>query len=188
VSSKDNNSITWSWGTTASNGRPITAYEIDGDKNAVVGSGTHSTTISGLGYSTTKRIRLRAQAQDSGWGPWTDYVAGTTNAAPPPPQPKVDWVQPTGATGYRPGCSSGDCQWIQYHLSNFQGGASIYCTFDSRDGAWPYNRDDGTNGSIQPGNGTNTSGKFYGFSDGWVKVTCYGSNGSDSFTKNPWGG
>ena len=188
VSSKDNNSITWSWGTTASNGRAITNYEIDGDKNAVVGSGTHSTTIGGLGYSTTKKIRVRAKAQDSGWGPWTAYVSGTTNAAPPPPKPTVDWVRPTGATGLRPGCSSGDCQWIQYHLSNFQGGASIYCTFDSREGGWPYNRDDGTNGSIQPGNGTNTSGKFYGFSTGWVKVTCTGSNGTDSFTRNPWGG
>ncbi|NUR81614.1 MAG: fibronectin type III domain-containing protein [Dermatophilaceae bacterium] len=183
----DDNSITFTWGTAGNEGRPITGYEIDGDRNQTVDAGTHSTTFGGLGYSTSRRIRVRAIAQDSGPGPWTAYVTGTTNAAPPPPPPTVDWVRPYGATGYQPGCDSGDCQWIQYHLSNFEGGVSIYCTFDSSNGTWPYNRDDGTNGSIQPGNGTNTSGKFFGFPKGWVKVTCHGTNGSDSFMRNPWG-
>lgn len=179
----DNNSITFTWGTAPSEGRPITGYEIDGDRNQTVDAGTHSTTFSGLGYSTSKRIRVRAIAQDSGPGPWTAYVTGTTNAAP---KPKVNWLQPYGSAGYQPGCSTGQCQYLQYNLQDFQG--HISCTFASSAGPWPYNYDDGTNGSIQPRNGTNTSGKFFGFSNGWVKVTCSGSNGSDSFTRDPWGG
>jgi hypothetical protein len=179
----DNNSITFTWGTAPSEGRPITGYEIDGDRNQTVGPGTHSTTFNNLGYSTSKRIRVRAIAQDSGPGPWTGYVTGTTNAAP---QPKVNWLRPYGSAGYQPGCSTGQCQYLQYDLQDFQG--DISCTFASDHGPWPYNYDDGTNGSIQPRNGTNTSGKFFGFSNGWVRVTCTGSNGSDSFTRDPWGG
>ncbi|HET8594844.1 MAG TPA: fibronectin type III domain-containing protein, partial [Intrasporangium sp.] len=185
--SHTDSTITFSWNKPADNGNAIQGYKVRGDVNVDLGPNETSYTFRGLGYSQTRTIRVTPFADRSGDGPTAGPRSGTTNAAPPPPPPRVDWVGPTGATGYRPGCDSGDCQWIQYHLSNFQGGASIYCTFDSRDGTWPYNRDDGTNGSIQPGNGTNTSGKFYGFSDGWVKVTCYGSNGSDSFTKNPWG-
>jgi len=181
--SHDNNSITFTWGTAPSEGRPITGYEIDGDRNQTVGAGTHSTTFNNLGYSTSKRIRVRAIAQDSGPGPWTGYVTGTTNAAP---KPKVNWLRPTGHTGYVNGCSTGNCQYLQYDLQDYQG--DISCTFASSQGNWPYNHDDGTNGSIQPHNGTNTSGKFFGFSGGWVKVTCSGSNGSDSFTRDPWGG
>ncbi|WP_374971123.1 Ig-like domain-containing protein [Terrabacter sp. BE26] len=179
--SHDNNSITFTWGTAPSEGRPITGYEIDGDRNQTVGAGTHSTTFNNLGYSTSKRIRVRAIAQDSGPGPWTGYVTGTTNAAP---KPKVNWLRPTGQTGFVPGCSTGDCQYLQYDLQDYQG--AISCTFASSKGNWPYNYDDGTNGSIQPHNGTNTSGKFFGYPTGWVRVTCTGSNGSDSYTRDPW--
>ena len=114
---------------------------------------------------------------------WVLIVAsGTTNAAP---QPKVEAVWPSGQTGLRPGCESGDCQYIAYRLSNYQG--NIVCTIDSSDGAFD-TKDDGLNGRYDPHNGDNVSHKFFGFPGGWVTVSCTGSNGSDSFTRNPWGG
>ncbi len=186
VSATGDHSLTWSWGTTAANGRPITNYEIDGDTSGVVDAGTHSTSISGLGYSTTKQIRVRAKAQDSGWGPWTSYVSGTTNAAPPPPKPSVDWVRRGANVGRATGCTIVDCYKIEYGLSNFQG--NIVCHFQSNEGEWPYKYDDGTHGSWDPRNGANYSTKYFGYPSGWLQVTCTGSNGSASRTQNPWGG
>ncbi len=183
----DDNSITFTWGTTASEGRPITGYEIDGDRNQTVGAGTHSTTFGGLGYSTSRKIRVRAIAQDSGPGPWTAYVTGTTNAKPPPPKPSVDSVYHGSATGTVSGCDSGRCYHIGYHLSNFTGSISCFITTDTYPGDFPYNYDDGSRGSHTPTNGANQSSKFYGFGNGYVRVKCTGSNGSAELTKNPWG-
>ncbi|MDN5765698.1 MAG: Ig-like domain-containing protein [Humibacillus sp.] len=183
--SHNDNSVTFTWGTTASNGRTLTGYQLDGDRTATVGAGTHSTTFSGLGYSTSKSMRVRAIAQDSGPGPWTATVTGKTNAAPPPPPARITGFRGVGNTGVVDGCSTGSCQYLQYDLQDFTG--RVTCTFASSNGPWPYNNDDGTHSSITPKNGRNTSGKFFGYPTGWVKVTCSDSNGSDSATKNPWG-
>ncbi len=185
VSNKDGNSITFSWGTTASNGRPITGYEIDGDRNQTVGAGTHSTTFNNLGYSQTKTIRVRAIAQDSGPGPWTAKVSGTTDPKPPPPALSIT-VQRGGqcAPTCTPaqGCTSQNCQWVTYTLGNFV--APISCSVSG----WS-NPDDGTGGSHEPTNGFNQSHKFYGFPQGSVTVTCRGADGRQKGdTKNPWGG
>ena len=98
------------------------------------------------------------------------------------PNPKVEAVWRSGQTGYRPGCESGDCQYIAYRLSNYQG--NIVCTINSSDGAFD-TKDDGLNGRYDPHNGDNVSHKFFGFPGGWVTVSCAGANGSDSFTRNP---
>jgi hypothetical protein len=185
VSNKDGNSITFTWGTTASNGRPITGYEINGDRNQTVGAGTHSTTFSNLGYSTSRTIRVRAIAQDSGPGPWTANVTGTTDPKPPPPALSIT-VQRGGqcAPTCTPaeGCTSQNCQWVTYTLGNFV--APISCSVSG----WS-NPDDGTGGSHEPTNGFNQSHKFYGFPQGSVTVTCRGADGRQKGdTKNPWGG
>lgn len=181
--SHDDNSITFTWGTAPSEGRPITGYEIDGDRNQTVGAGTHSTTFGGLGYSTTRKIRVRAIAQDSGPGPWTAYVSGTTN---PKPQPKVVSVYHgtrCGTTGcfdpYQGKECGTNCYHIGYELQNFEG--AISCSVSG----WSQ-PDDGTAGTHRPTNGGNNSGKFLGYPDQGVTVTCTGSNGRDSATKNPW--
>jgi hypothetical protein len=190
VTNQTNTSITWTWGTTAANGRPITNYEIDGDKKAVVGAGTHTTSISGLGYSTSKRIRVRAKAQDSGWGPWTTYVSGRTNAKPKPPALEITAQRGPNCfkTGDKydctvaEGCTSGDCQNVAYTLKNFREPISCSVT------GWKQ-PDNGSGGTIKPTNGYNRSIKFYGFPSGSVTVTCTGADGrSKSDTKNPWGG
>ncbi|MFM6848353.1 MAG: fibronectin type III domain-containing protein [Terrabacter sp.] len=185
VSSKDGNSITFSWGTTSSNGRPITGYEIDGDRNQTVGAGTHSTTFNNLGYSQTRTIRVRAIAQDSGPGQWTARVSGTTDPKPPPPALSIS-VQRGGqcAPTCTPadGCTSQDCQWVTYTLGNFT--RPISCSVSG----WSQ-PDDGTGGSHEPDNGFNQSHKFYGFPKGSVTVTCHSADGRQkSDTKNPWGG
>ncbi|WP_345505573.1 Ig-like domain-containing protein [Terrabacter aeriphilus] len=185
--SHDDHTVTFRWDAASSNGRPVTGYEIDGDRNATVGAGTRETTFDGLPYSTSKRIRVRAIAQDSGPGPWTDFVSGRTNDAPPPPAPKVDSVYHGSRTGSVRGCENGDCYRIGYTLSNFQGGISCFITTDTYPGDFPYSYDDGTRGSHQPTNGPNESTKFYGFGNGYVTVQCTGSNGTDSFTARPWG-
>jgi hypothetical protein len=180
----DNNSITFSWGTTANNGRPITGYEIDGDRNTTVDAGTHSTTFGGLGYSTTRKIRVRAIAQDSGAGPWTAYVSGTTDPKPNPKVTNVYHGSRCGTTGcfdpYQGQECGTNCYHIAYDLSQFEG--NISCSVSG----WS-NPDDGTGGRIQPKNGSNNSTKFYGYPGGSITVTCTGSNGRDSFTRNPWG-
>lgn len=180
----DNNSITFSWGTAANNGRPITGYEIDGDRNTTVGSGTHSTTFGGLGYSTSRKIRVRAIAQDSGPGPWTAFVTGTTD---PKPNPKVLSVYKGTACGTT-GCfdpaqgkeCGTNCNHIGYELQNFEG--AISCSVSG----WSL-PDNGSSGTHRPANGRNNSGKFLGYPNQSVTVTCTGSNGRDSATKNPWG-
>ena len=181
--SHTDSSITFSWSKPADNGNAIQGYRIRGDVNTTLGPNQTSYTFSGLGYSTTRTITVTPFADRSGDGPTAGPRSGTTNAAPPPPAPKVNWLAP-GSSVSRPDCGSSTCAKLRYDLSNFQG--SIRCTFDSSDGTWPYNWDDGSNGTIRPVNGTNDSGKYFGFPNGWVKVTCYGSNGSDSFTRNPW--
>jgi len=184
--SHTNSSITFSWNTPAYNGNPIKGYRIRGDVNTTLGPDQTSYTFSGLGYSTTRTITVTPFADRSGDGPTAGPTSGTTNAAPPPPKPVVNWLRPGPGTGYQVGCESADCQYLEYDLSNFQG--AIRCSFNSSDGTWPYNWDDGTNGTHQPVNGFNRSGKFFGFPTGWVSISCTGSNGSDSFTRNPWGG
>ena len=181
--SHTDSSITFTWSKPAYNGNAIQGYRIRGDANTTLGPNQTSYTFNGLGYSTTRTITVTPFADRSGDGPTAGPRSGTTNAAPPPPAPKVNWLAP-GPSVTRPDCGSSTCAKLSYDLSNFQG--SIRCTFDSSDGTWPYNWDDGSNGTIRPVNGTNVSGKYYGFPNGWVKVTCYGSNGSDSFTRNPW--
>ena len=184
----DGDSITFSWSKPANNGNPIGGYKVN-RTNGGNGCGSNlgpnqtSCTVSGLGFSKTIDISVTPYADRSGDGP-TSRGSGTTNPAPPPPPARVTGLRPVGDTGVRPGCESGDCQYLQYDLQDFRG--DIRCTFDSSNGTWPYNWDDGTNGTTDPRNGTNTSSKFFGFPKGWVKVTCYGSNGSDSFTRNPW--
>jgi hypothetical protein len=182
--SHDNNSITFTWGTAPSEGRPVTGYEIDGDRNTTVGAGTHSTTFSGLGYSTSRTIRVRAIAQDSGPGPWTAFVTGTTNAKPNPQVVSVYKGTACGTTGcFDPfqGKECGtNCNHIGYELKNFEG--AISCAISG----WSQ-PDDGTAGTHEPTNGRNNSGKFLGYPNQSVTVTCTGSNGRDSATKNPWG-
>ncbi|GAB3063611.1 Ig-like domain-containing protein [Intrasporangium mesophilum] len=181
----DDNSITFTWGTAPNEGRPVTGYEIDGDRNATVGAGTRSTTFGGLGYSTTRTIRVRAIAQDSGPGPWTAFVSGTTN---PKPQPKVVSVYHGSQCGtnncFDPvqGRQCGtNCYHIGYTLQDFA--TPISCAVSG----WSL-PDNGNSGTIEPSNGANNSGKFLGYPNQSVTVTCTGSDGrSDSFTKNPWG-
>lgn len=184
----DNTSITFAWDAPAYNGRAIVEYQVKENWSGTVRSQAASDRtyrVGGLGYSTSRTIQVRARAADSsGWSSWTS-ISGTTNAAPPPPQPSVDWVRPGPSAGFQPGCDSGDCQYIEYSLSNYQG--NIVCHFDSSDGTWS-TPDDGLSGRHDPVNGFNRSGKYFGFPNGWVRVTCTGANGSDSFTRNPWGG
>ncbi len=185
VASKDGNSITFRWGTTASNGRPITGYVIEGDRNQTVGAGTHETTFTKLGYSTTRTIRVRAIAQDSGPGPFSARVSGRTDPKPPPPALSISVKRggqcaPTCTAAQ--GCTSQDCQWVTYTLGNFT--RPISCAVSG----WS-NPDNGTGGSHEPVNGFNRSNKFYGFPNGSVTVTCRSADGrSKSATKNPWGG
>jgi hypothetical protein len=183
----DNNSITFTWNAPTNNGRPITQYQVSGDKNETFGASRESTTIGGLGYSDTRTIRVRAYATDSGWGPYTS-ITGTTNAAP---KPKVNSVYKGSQCGASSGCTKPDgtqcgsnCNHVGYNLSNYSG--AISCTVDSSDGGWA-NPDNGSGGSHRPSNGGNDSNKFFGFPNGWVRVTCSSSNGSDSAQRNPWG-
>ncbi|MBW8730830.1 MAG: fibronectin type III domain-containing protein [Terrabacter sp.] len=182
----DNNSITFTWNAPTNNGRPITQYQVTGDKSETFGASRESTTIGGLGYSHTRTIRVRAFATDSGWGPYTS-ISGTTNAAPKPKVNSVYKGSGCGATGcLKPDgtqCGS-NCNHIGYNLSNYNG--AISCTVDSSDGGWS-NPDNGSGGSHRPTNGGNDSNKFFGFPNGWVRVTCSSSNGSDSAQRNPWG-
>ncbi|CAN7150433.1 fibronectin type III domain-containing protein [Terrabacter sp. LjRoot27] len=182
----DNNSITFTWNAPVNNGRPITQYQVTGDKSETFGASRESTTIGGLGYSDTRTIRVRAFATDSGWGPYTS-ITGTTNAAPKPKVNSVYKGSGCGATGcLKPDgtqCGS-NCNHIGYNLSNYNG--AISCSVDSSDGGWS-NPDNGTGGSHEPSNGGNDSNKFFGFPNGWVRVTCSSSNGSDSAIRNPWG-
>ena len=185
VASKDGNSITFRWGTTTSNGRPITGYVIEGDRNQTVGAGTHETTFTNLGYSTAKTIRVRAIAQDSGPGPFSTRVSGRTDPKPPPPALSIS-VQRGGQCAptctAAEGCTSQDCQWVTYTLGNFT--RPISCAVSG----WS-NPDNGTGGSHEPVNGFNRSNKFYGFPNGSVTVSCRSADGrSKSATKNPWGG
>jgi hypothetical protein len=182
----DNNSITFTWNAPDNNGRPITQYQVTGDKDETFGASRESTTIGGLGYSESRTIRVRAFATDSGWGPYTS-ITGRTNPAPaqkvvsvykgpscgPSNCPKPDGTQ----------CGT-NCNFVGYELENYTG--NIVCSLDSSDGAWG-TLDDGNSGRHNPTNGSNFSGKFFGFPTGWVSVRCTGSNGSDSATRNPWG-
>ncbi len=167
VSNKDGNSITFSWGTTASNGRPITGYEINGDRNQTVGAGTHSTTFNNLGYSRPRPIRVRAIAQDSGPGPWTAKVSGTTDPKPPPPGP-VDHRAARGpvradlhtcAGLHEPELPVGHLHPGQLRRSHQLLRLGVV-----------QQPDDGTGGSHEPTNGFNQSHKFYGFPQGSVTV------------------
>ena len=182
----DNNSITFTWNAPENNGRPITQYEVTGDKNETFGASRESTTIGGLGYSESRTIRVRAYATDSGWGPYTS-ITGRTN---PAPAPKVVSVYKGPSCGPS-NCPKPDgtqcgtnCNFIGYQLDNYTG--NIVCRLDSSDGAWG-TLDDGASGRHNPTNGSNVSGKFFGFPTGWVRVSCTGSNGTDANTRNPWG-
>ena len=189
--SHDDNSITFSWDAAPTNGRQITGYEIDGDRNTTVGPGARSTTFGGLDYDTARTIRIRAIAEDSGPGPWSASVTGRTN---PRPNPKMtyfgrgvqcqnDCLVVTPSSSYQ--CGSG-CYHLRYTLQDYQG--AISCTFDGTDtNGRSWGADDGTGGTIEPSNGTNNSHKFYGLPSGSVTATCEGANGRDSFTANPWG-
>lgn len=183
--SHTDNSITFSWNRPAANGNPIQGYKLTGDVNTTVGAGQTSYTFTGLGYSTTRTITVTPFADRSGDGP-SSSGRETTNAAPPPPPPTVVGLYPTGNRGLGGDCTSGNCPYIGYELRDFQG--QISCTFDTDTGQFPYPRDDGGGGSHEPTNGANRSTKYYGFASGWVKITCTGANGSDSMTRNPWGG
>jgi hypothetical protein len=149
-----------------------------------VDAGTHSTTFNGLDYSTSRKIRVRAIAEDSGPGPWSAYVTGTTD---PRPKPKVLSVykgtacSPSNCFDPYQGQQCGtNCNHIGYELQDFQG--RISCAVSG----WS-NPDDGSAGTHVPTNGRNNSGKFLGYPNQSVTVTCTGSNGRDSATKNPWG-
>ncbi|WP_404389960.1 Ig-like domain-containing protein [Humibacillus xanthopallidus] len=188
----DDNSITFTWNAPATNGRDITRYEVAGDKSETFAASRESTTIGGLGFDTTRTIRVRAFATDAGWGPWTS-ISGTTNQAP---KPSVDRVYQGAQCGATSGCRMDNgvqcgtnCNFVAYSLSNFAG--PISCAVDSSDGGWP-DPDDGGGWRIEPKNGGNQSTKFYGFAGGWVSVTCTGQGAdgrtySPSGSLNPWG-
>ena len=188
----DDKSITFTWIAPATNGRDITRYEVAGDKSETFAASRESTTIGGLGFDTTRTIRVRAFATDAGWGPWTS-ISGTTNQAP---KPSVDRVYQGSQCGATSGCRMDNgvqcgtnCNFVAYSLSNFAG--PISCAVDSSDGGWP-DPDDGGGWRIEPKNGCNPSTKFYGFAGGWVSVTCTGQGAdgrtySPSGSLNPWG-
>ena len=188
----DDNSITFPWNAPAFNGRAITRYEVAGDKSETFAASRESTTIGGLGFDTTRTIRVRAFATDAGWGPWTS-ITGTTNTAP---KPSVDRVYQGAQCGATSGCRMDNglqcgtnCNFVAYTLSNFSG--PISCAIDSSDGGWP-DPDDGGGWRIEPQNGSNQSTKFFGFPGGWVSVTCTGQGVdgrtySPRGTLNPWG-
>ena len=140
---QDGNSITFSWGTTASNGRPITGYEINGDRNTTVGAGTHSTTFNNLGYSTSRTIRVRAIAQDSGPGPWTPNVTGTTDPKPPPPARRSGLPRTCAPQLLRPpaGCTAANCQLHRLRPEQLPGRHQLLSS-----AGWS-NPDDGTAGT-----------------------------------------
>ena len=111
-----------------------------GDVNTTLGPNQTSYTFNGLGYSTTRSITVTPLADRSGDGP----TAGPGPARPTLPQPQGrGGLAQRVETGYRPGCESGDCQYIAYRLSNYQG--NIVCTINSSDGAFD-TKDDGLNG------------------------------------------
>ena len=182
----DNTSITFTWSAPADNGRPITQYQVKENwsgSTSTQAASDRTYRVGSLGYSASRTIQVRANATDSGWGPWTS-ISGTTNAAPSPVVESVSHGSLCGSecnTGSDP--CSGTCWHVGYRLSNFQGAIRCVISSDTGQVGLP---DDGTNGTHEPTNGDNNSGKFYGYPNGWVRVTCTGANGTDSATKNPW--
>ncbi|MDN5795269.1 MAG: fibronectin type III domain-containing protein [Intrasporangium sp.] len=174
--------VTFTW-KTQENGRPISRVQVSGAVSKTLAGGATSVSVS-AGYDESKSVTVVAESA-AGKSKGVKITSARTPDKPPPPKPQVSSVYRVGDTGYVPGCSSGDCQYIGYELKNYTG--NIVCTFDSSDGSYD-TPDDGASGRHNPTNGRNTSGKFFGYPTGWVKVTCRGSNGSDSATRNPWGG
>ena len=68
--------------------------------------------------------------------------------------------------------------------SNYQG--NIVCSINSSDGAFD-TKDDGLNGRYDPTTAT-TSRTSSSASPAAGSRSATGSNGTDSFTRNPWGG
>ena len=186
VSNKDGNSITFSWGTTASNGRPITGYEIDGDRNQTVGAGTHSTTFNNLGYST--------DARPSGCAP-SPRTPGPDRGRPRSP------ARPTRSRRRRPcrsPCSAAASARRPAHprraarARTASGSPTPWATSSlpsaapSRGGPTP------TTAPAAPTSRRTASTSRTSSTaspQGSVTVTCHGADGRQkSDTKNPWGG
>ena len=180
--------ITFTW-DVQTNGRPITGIQVRGDRNENLGGGARSISVS-AGWSERKSITVRAESVAG----LSDPVTITSGRTPDKPNPRMtffgrgvqcrgDCLVVTPGSSYQ--CGSG-CYHLRYTLQDYQG--AIRCTFDGTDtNGRSWTADDGTGGTIEPRNGTNDSHKFYGLPSGRVTATCSGSNGSDSFTANPWG-
>ena len=189
--SHDDHSITFTWSKPANNGNAISGYKINrtnGGNGCASNLGPNQTscTVSSLGFDTKITITVTPYADRSGDGP-SSSGSDRTNAAPPPPKPKVEGVYHGSQCPASGGCIKPDgvacgsnCYHVGYTLSNFTG--SISCAVSG----WS-TPDNGTGGSIEPRNGGNKRNKFYGFPLGSVTVSCTGSNGSDSASKDPWG-
>ncbi|GAA2470030.1 Ig-like domain-containing protein [Terrabacter carboxydivorans] len=187
ASSVGDHDITFSWGAAPDNGNAIDYYSVSssgGGSGCDGRTGGTSCTVSGLGYSSSVTVTVTAHAPRSGNGP-SRSASATTNAAPKPQVTFIGHGSLCGAeckTGSDP-CTT-TCYHIGYTLQNYQG--SISCTFDSDKGGWAL-PDNGGSGTHRPSNGSNNSGKYYGYPGGWVSITCSGSNGSDSARRSPWG-
>lgn len=180
-----NFTITFRW-DAPTNGRPITAIHISGDRNETLPGSARSTTVK-AGWSERKSIKVVAESE----GGRSQAVTITSDQTDAKPKPEVVSVSHGDKCGSE--CNTGadpcdfTCYHVRYVLKNFEGPISCLITSDRGDGV--LGTDDGTNGSHEPrsdANGyTNNSGKFSGYFGGWMQVSCSSSNGSDS-KRSPW--
>ena len=179
--SHDTNSITFTWNAPTNNGRPITQYEVTGDKNETFGASRESTTIGGLGYDQTRTIRVRAFATDSGWGPWTS-ITGKTDGRPAMTVSLSKGTKCGSECIVEPGgwvCRGSNCYHFRYTVNN-SFGVTYSCVFDENgDGSF-------WSPETHTGDGTFNSGKFSGNSGVTITVACNGPGDRDARDSARW--
>ena len=158
--------VVLSWSPPAPNGRPISRLEI-----SINGGGWENVGPSAgqrvVGDGPNQSYTVQVRAFDS-----AGQVSGVAGASASTDPPAVLLSKGASAMG-RPGCSSSACRYIVVELRNFPSGASVTCTFNSREGSvgfvtWTRSTDGAGNRAPE------SSGNYYGYPGGWVEATCNG--------------
>ncbi len=151
--SRSGNDANWSW-NLPTNGRPITAVQIDGSGGGTFGGGKTTHRVSGSPGGSYK-IRVRAQS-DAGWSSWTGYSTVTIPNPPPTVYNVHTGPQMTVTNGS--GCTADPCPRVDFKIRDFPaGGGGWTVTVFTKNGSYTssvpfYPSGDGSGDSTNRGN------------------------------------
>lgn len=144
-----------SWNAPSANGNAITHYVADLIPGASWQTGATSYAFTGLSNGTSYDVRIQA-CNEVGCGPWS-----TTRSATPV-APRVVTLSKGSSAGAEPGCTSGNCEYLNVTATGFATNTNYTVLCQEQDGSWAtfWTTSETTNGS---GTFSGNLVCFYGF-------------------------